>query len=170
MQPVLGLVPDGRLGAVEHVLGDLLAVVRGEAVEDDRIGAREREERVVDPVRGEIRAPALRFLLLAHARPDVGVEDVGVLRGLLRVADELDGAAHLDGGPLGGGDRVLIRVVALRNCGDESHPEARGAEHERDADVVPVAEVREAHAREALEPLANGHQVGERLAGMRVVG
>ena len=40
MQAILRLVPDRRLRPVEHVLGDLLAVVGGEAMQDDRVRAR----------------------------------------------------------------------------------------------------------------------------------
>ena len=61
----LGLVPDRRPLAVQHVGGDLLARVRREAVHDERILRREREQRSVDAIRLEIleaaralRAPA----------------------------------------------------------------------------------------------------------------
>src|SRR6266550_4367160 len=40
VQAVLGLVPHGRLRPVENVFRDLLAVVRGEAVQNDCIRAR----------------------------------------------------------------------------------------------------------------------------------
>ncbi len=52
VQPVLGLIPDGGAGAVEHRLVDLLAVVRGQAVQHDAVvgeqrrrGARPRDSR-----------------------------------------------------------------------------------------------------------------------------
>ncbi len=35
VQPVLGLVPDAGLRPLDHLLGDLLAAVRGEAVQED---------------------------------------------------------------------------------------------------------------------------------------
>ena len=41
--------------------------------------------------------------------------------------------------------------------------------HERDADVVPVPDVRDAEPVEPAETLAHGHQVGERLARMLLV-
>ena len=53
MQAILRLVPRGRALAVEHVLGDLLARVRREAVEHDRVVAGLREQLGVDPVRLE---------------------------------------------------------------------------------------------------------------------
>ena len=54
VQAVLGLVPDGRVRPVEDLLGDLLAVVRRQAVEHDRVGAGEREQLVVDLEAGEV--------------------------------------------------------------------------------------------------------------------
>src|SRR5437588_4356889 len=89
MQPVLRLVTDGRLWAVEDVLGDLLAVVRGQAVEDDRTFAGARDELRVDAVAGEVAQALLALGVLAHRRPNVGVEDVGAFDRGTRVGDEL---------------------------------------------------------------------------------
>src|SRR6266508_5163584 len=50
VETVLRLVPDRGLRAIQHVLGDLLAVVRREAVEDDRVVARPRDEIRVDAI------------------------------------------------------------------------------------------------------------------------
>ena len=50
VQAILGLVPRGGALAVEHVLGDLLTRVGGQAVEDDRVVARPRKKLGVDPV------------------------------------------------------------------------------------------------------------------------
>jgi hypothetical protein len=60
-----------------------------QAVEDDRALAAERQEPVVDPEAGEVGKPALALLVLAHARPDVGVEDVRALGAGARVVCEL---------------------------------------------------------------------------------
>ena len=66
--------------AVERARGDLLAGVRGQAVEDDRLGAGERDERLVEAVGLEVCEPPLARLLLAERDPDVGDEDVGARR------------------------------------------------------------------------------------------
>ena len=50
---VLGLVPDALALAVEHRRGDLLARVRGQAVQRERARRGAVEQRVVDPVGGE---------------------------------------------------------------------------------------------------------------------
>ena len=80
VEAILGLIPDERPRAVEHVLGDLLADVGREAVHRDRLAARNRQQLTVEAEALEIEEPLLALLLLAHARPDVGVEHVGLRR------------------------------------------------------------------------------------------
>src|SRR3954454_8390001 len=57
---VLGLVPDALALPVEHGLGDLLARVRGQAVQRDRVPGGALEQRVVEAVRREPLAPPRR--------------------------------------------------------------------------------------------------------------
>src|SRR6476620_2081384 len=73
VQPVLGLVPDGGVLAVEDVGGDLLAGVRGQAVQDDGAVLGGGEQVGVELERGEVGAPAGGLLLVAHADPDVRI-------------------------------------------------------------------------------------------------
>jgi len=54
VQPVLGLIPDARAVAVEDVRGDLLADVRGEAVERNGVRPRERQLLGIETVRLEV--------------------------------------------------------------------------------------------------------------------
>jgi hypothetical protein len=49
------------------------------------------------------------------------------------------------------------------------HAELGAGEHERVADVVPVAEVGDTHALEAFEALPDRHHVRQRLAGVELV-
>ena len=86
VQAVLGLVPHGRLWSVKDVLGDLLAVVGGEAVEDDRAVAGLLHEVGGDAVALEVAKALLALGVLAHARPDVRVEDVGAADRFARIA------------------------------------------------------------------------------------
>src|SRR3712207_3098714 len=85
VQAVLRLIPRRRPRSVEDVLGDLLAVVRGEAVHDDAALRGEPEGALVDSVRLEVLDAAVPLLVLAHARPDVRVEDVRLARRLFGV-------------------------------------------------------------------------------------
>src|SRR6266516_2310536 len=118
MKTVLGLVPDGRPRPVQDALGDLLAVMRGQAMEHDHFVVCPRNELGVDAVAGEVAEPALALLLLAHRRPDVGVEDVGACRSGVWIVDELDRAAGLARDP----HRLLVGPVAGRGRRDEVHP------------------------------------------------
>ena len=64
VQAVLRLVPDRRALAVEHVLGDLLARMGGQAVQHDGVVARLRQQIGVDPVGREQLAPPLGVALV----------------------------------------------------------------------------------------------------------
>src|SRR5690348_6841711 len=79
MAPVLRLVPDALARAVEDLLGDLLARVRGQAVQSDGVRRRAVQQRVVDAVAVERGAALVRRVLIAHGDPDVRVDDVGAL-------------------------------------------------------------------------------------------
>src|SRR5947199_10457881 len=50
VQAVLGLIPHHGAGAVDHLVGDLLAPVGGEAVHHDRVGGRPVQGRLVDAI------------------------------------------------------------------------------------------------------------------------
>src|SRR5436190_1479653 len=91
-QPLLGVHAVGRLleddaaVAVEHLGLDLLAAHRRQAVHDAGVRRRQRQQRLIDLEAGEAAAALLALGLLAHARPDVGVNDVGLLDGVARLA------------------------------------------------------------------------------------
>ena len=93
VQPVLGLLPRERARSVEHVAGDLLAAVRRQAVQHDRVGrgaARAARRRCSSR---RTRAAARRLVLLPHRRPDVGRQHVRARRGLARIRGQRDRAA-----------------------------------------------------------------------------
>ena len=105
---VLGLVPDHAARALEHLGGDLLAAVGGQAVQRDRVGGRVREQGVVELPRGEHLGACLGLGLAAHRDPGVGGETSASGGGLDRVGDEVCGAAGRLGDLLGPGeDRVV---------------------------------------------------------------
>src|SRR5439155_22230384 len=93
VQAIFGLVEDGGLRAVDDLLGDLLAVVRRQAVEDERLLTGCAQETGVDPVTGEIPGATLLLSLMAHRRPNVRVEDVRTGDGTAHVIGHLDRAA-----------------------------------------------------------------------------
>ena len=85
VHPVLRLLEDARLRALEHVLGDLLAPVRRQTVEHHRTGPRAGEQRGVDGEAPEGLQPRGGLGLLPHAGPDVGHHHLGAGDGLARV-------------------------------------------------------------------------------------
>ena len=86
VHPVLGLLEDPRLRTLEDLLGDLLAAVRGQAVEDDRAGRGAGEQRRVDGEAPEGLQPRGGLGLLSHAGPHVGHHHVGAGHRLPRIA------------------------------------------------------------------------------------
>src|SRR5262245_3141894 len=80
VQTVFRLIEHDRLGAIEHLVGDLLAAVRGQTVHDDGARLGEADDRVVELVTAERLLPLHLLCLLAHRRPHVGVEHVGAVR------------------------------------------------------------------------------------------
>ena len=64
-------------GPVDHLVGDLLAAVRRQAVHHDRRPARRSTSFCVELVGREHQRALVGLGLLPHARPHVGVQDVG---------------------------------------------------------------------------------------------
>ena len=62
---------------IDDLIGDLVASVGGEAMHEDCVGLGMVEQLGVDLVREKYLAALFRFGFLAHAGPDVGVNDVG---------------------------------------------------------------------------------------------
>ena len=87
---------DHAARALEHLGGDLLAAVGGQAVQHDRIVRAHARSGVVQLPGREHLCARLCLGLAAHRDPGVGGEHVGVRDGLGGVGDEGRGAA---GGP-----------------------------------------------------------------------
>ncbi len=84
VQPVLGLIEYGRCGRLDHFVGDFFAAPRRQAVQEQRIAARFSEQRTIDLVGREVGQALRLFVLLSHAGPDVGVDALRALDGLIR--------------------------------------------------------------------------------------
>src|SRR5262249_46201735 len=125
VEAVLGLVPYGGVVAVDRARRDLLARMRGQAVEDDRRRRRELQEPRGEAVRLEVAQPLLPLRLLPERDPDVRDEHVRAARRLLWVAHEREVLAR--------------RLVPLGTGGDDVGAEKRGEVGERVEHVRSVA-------------------------------
>ena len=80
-----GLLPHERLRAVDHLGRHLLAAVRRQAVQEDRVGvAAAFISAVVDREAGERAQPLRALVFLPHRRPHVGVDGVGAADRVVR--------------------------------------------------------------------------------------
>jgi endonuclease/exonuclease/phosphatase family metal-dependent hydrolase len=153
VEAVLRLVPDDGTLAVEDLGGDLLAGMRRQAVQDDGAVLGRREQVGVEAERSEVGAAALRLRLVPHADPDIGVERIGTGDGGARIVGQL-------------GTMAVGELVAGRSAYHNLHPGKLPGDRQGAGDVVAVADVGEAQAGEIAEALAQGEQVGQRLAGV----
>src|SRR5215211_259007 len=157
MAPVLRLVPDPLARAVEHLGGDLLAGVGGKAVEGYRAGCGAVDQRVVDAVRRKRAAAVVVPALVPHGHPDVGVDGVGAVHRPDGIADQPRAESRL-------------QLIAVR-CGHHHLDTGRRSEPgQRTSDVVPIAHIGETQSAQRAERLAQGHQIGQDLAGVVVRG
>src|SRR5215211_5428748 len=170
VEAVLGLVEHGRVGAVHDLGGDLLAPVGGQAVEHHHVRGGGHHRVGGQLVGLEDQRPLAVLQLLAHGRPHVGVEHVGVLGRGGRVVGQLDAAAG-GGGDLGGpADHLGDGLVAEGGGHGHVHAHLGPGEQQAVGHVVAVAEVAKADAGEVAPALADGLEVGQSLAGVGVVG
>ena len=123
---------------------------------------------VVDLVGGEDTAPRFGLVLLAHARPDVGIDDVGAVDRLLGIVFDDQGNA----GKPGREPRLEIgrKLVARRRGQHEMDAEQGRGHRQRPGDVVAVADEHQLLAGERPAQLLDRHEIGHGLAGMRGVG
>src|SRR5579875_3524634 len=151
---VLRLIPDPLAVAVEHLGGDLVARMGGQAVQRDRAGTGEVEQRVVDAVGRQVdTAPFGGLGRIAHRHPHVGVDGVGAVRGGVRIVGELDPVE-------------LLELIAGRRRDPDGDPGQPSEYRERAGDVVAVTDVGDGEPVQRAERLAQGEQVRERLAGV----
>jgi hypothetical protein len=171
VEPVLRLVEDDRLRAVHHRVRDFLVPVRGQAVHEKRVGLGAGHELRVHLERLEEAAPLLLLLrrdVIAH--PGVGVDDVRAGDRGRRVVDDLHLGAVGERASLLHHGRLRRRLGPLRAAHADAHPRDGAAVEERVRHVVEgVADVGQRQTLELPLALPHRHEVGQDLAGMRVV-
>ena len=122
------------------------------------------DQTLVELVGPEDQRALLDLGLLAHARPDVGIQDVGARRSRRRIGADLDRAPGLRGDLLGARDDLRDRLEPHRGRDTHRHRRLRAGEQQRVRNVVPFTDVREDAPGDAAEVLVDRQQVGERLA------
>ena len=126
-------------------------------------GGREAQQRLVELVALEGLEALLALGLLAHADPDVRVDDVGALDRLARRPRSGHAAAE-------GAARLEHVLPAGSKPGRRGHDARRaaqgGQEQDRVADVVAVADPRQPQPGEVQPALPQREEVGDRLTGV----
>src|SRR6266404_5891971 len=104
---------------------------------------------------------------LAHARPDVGVDYVGAIDGVRRVAVHLERVA---GNMLAEYlEKRFVEAVPLGRGEDEAGAELAADDGQRPSDVVAVADEHDCPARRIAEGLLEREIITQCLAGMVVI-
>lgn len=163
VEAVLGFLKDGAGLAFEHLFGDLLAAVGGEAVKNDVFGCGPGEELSVDLI-GPKGGFLLGLIFLAHREPGIGIDHRSAVDGIDGISDDVDIAGieflkELRGGGVGGGagDGEIEAEILSRPHPGDGHVR-KSVAHPSDFLSFPAAEF-----------FADGEQVGEDLAGVLVV-
>ena len=91
VQAVFGLVEHHRLRAVDHLVGDLLAAMRGQAVHEDRIILGQRHQLRIDLI-GLEHVVAVFAVLVAHRDPRIGDDAIDAADGGFGIVAEHDRA------------------------------------------------------------------------------
>ena len=177
MQPVLRLIHDHRVGPVEHRVVDLHVPPHREAVHHDPLAPAGR----ADPVRreppvaeaGAERGLLLRLAVELHRAPGLHVHRVGADGSFVGIVDDVDelSAGLLRQAP---DQRRVVRVelVPRRSRDHDLHAQRRrrqrGARGHRGGKRlrVPGPGQDEPLSLGLAQLLAQGHRVGERLAGV----
>ena len=100
VKPVFSLVENRGPQAFEHLPGDLLPPVSGQAVEHYRVRGRTCQKLRIYLVMAKGFHSLVGLTLPAHASPDVGVEHIGVRYGFSWIGDQFDLCFCLVRGPV----------------------------------------------------------------------
>ena len=113
------------------------------------------------------------FLRLAHGDPHVGVEEIGPLHAFFHVVGEGDARARLFRNGAALLNQARLRPEGFRRNEADIHPHLGRTDHQGVAHVVArVAEIGKAQLRQgfARGVLQHGHQIGENLGRVELVG
>ena len=133
-----------------------------------RVARRVLHQPGVDLVAGEHPFAGRRLRLLAHARPDVGIDGAGFAHRFQRIVGHLQvQLGDLRGQML---EKLRRESVAVGRGHGEPQPHLAAAFGQAAGHVVAIAHVGQCPAFDAAEDFLQRVQVGQRLAGMGQVG
>src|ERR1700728_168329 len=88
MQAIFCLIVNDRARRIDDALADLQTAVSGQAMQEDGVWSRLREQRLIDLISGEGFFASGGFGFLAHAGPDVGVNGLCARDGFSGVTED----------------------------------------------------------------------------------
>ena len=89
MDAIFGLVPHSRLRPVDHCIDHLVATMRGQTMQEDRVALGARHQSLVDLI-GSHRRDLVMRMILPHRHPGIGNDKVGTRNRVARVAHNVD--------------------------------------------------------------------------------
>ena len=121
-----------RRGSGPSITSSVISVVamRGQGMHDDGVGLGQRDERRIDAIGREDGAALLGLGLLAHARPDIGVEHIRACCRRLGVVHDGDAAARRARLALRLGDQRGVGLIARGGGDADVHPQLGGGLHQ----------------------------------------
>ena len=163
MKAIFGLVPDNALWAVDDLGGDFFATVRRQAVHEEGFRGRLSHHVLINAPISEGLAAFFVFCLVAHARPDIGRDQVSAFACFMRV-DELFDHSGFNGCQAG-----RVKYIALWGRHMQREAQKLGGLNPGVGHVVGVTNPRYDFAGQAAARLDVRKDIGQDLAGMELV-
>src|SRR5216683_3401977 len=167
---VFGLIEDDRPGAVEDFRRDFQTAVRRKTVHEHGVRGSKRHQLWIHLVGLEGGDAYVLFGFEAHAGPRIGVYGLRAADRFARVGHQFDFGFGFAGHALAIGDNFRQGLVIRRRGDAQVNAKPRGEVDQRMANVIAVANVSELEAAQRPKFFFQSEEIGQRLAGMKLVG
>ena len=114
MHAVFRLVKDDRTDGVDYSIRDLFIAMGRQAMHEHGVRRGYRDELIIHLVGRENSCPLIRLVLVAHARPCVGVNRIHSPDRFARISHQLDDRARLFCDFARVGENLRVGAVSLR--------------------------------------------------------
>src|SRR5215471_13498140 len=155
---------------IDDLVGDLFTTVRRETVHEDSVRLRSRKQLAVYLEGTKYLAPLFCLLLLPHACPGIGVDDIGAGYSLPWIVCDGATAPGLASAQRSPDDCVGFRLVLGWARDPNVRTELSTREHQGVRDIVSVTDKSDLETGNPALVLPHGQEVGHSLARMAVVG